>query len=342
MEIINQTGKIQSANFKLDQWMKDLQNKIGDRPLSHVIIPGTHDSGTYDLKIYGASKTQNVNFSDQLLLGARFLDLRIVRRYNTRLNPIINKEYFIHHGSKNTGIKLKVALDQIKTFIDSKESEIVIIGVTTSNTGISDFDNILEIFVEEFKGKIAPRDYSRTHCIKDLQAKKYQIVLFWNWNGANDYPHKYQNLFWRMDLPQSDFVELWWTNNDVKYAWSGADSHPGNFYKTLKAKIENSYIENLSFVIQGVVPSTLANKKNWWRLNYINIHANVGEVHRKFKSLVKETLAPEMWKLKGNKTNLLNIIIVDFFDECNKNDFITQLISYNEHLPEIKTESTLQ
>lgn len=83
-------------------WMTDLLPRIRDRKLCDLIIPGTHDSGSYGIRTnyaldFGAeigpdadraakdwpqfapkwSKAQATDFLRQLTLGARYLDLRV-------------------------------------------------------------------------------------------------------------------------------------------------------------------------------------------------------------------------------------------------------------------------
>jgi len=90
--------------YSLDTWMGDLNEVIGQRPLSHVIIPGTHDSATYGISLdnvglaiaQGGDITQWANLAlptvvlwsvaqtltveQQLLAGVRVFDIRVAWR----------------------------------------------------------------------------------------------------------------------------------------------------------------------------------------------------------------------------------------------------------------------
>lgn len=113
----------QAATFTLnDRWMGNLAGTIGQRPLSQIVIPGTHDSGTYDMDSY--HHTQTMNVYDQLRAGARYLDLRAYYEKNTN-------EYQMFHGGVGvwwSSIKLTTTLDDIVRFLQAPghEREIVI------------------------------------------------------------------------------------------------------------------------------------------------------------------------------------------------------------------------
>lgn len=84
-------------------WMRDLAPQIGDRPLSRVVLPGTHDAGTFSFPASGASIavaqgdtgtaqfeglpadfvlgtqiTQTLDWVGQLEAGIRYFDFRVV------------------------------------------------------------------------------------------------------------------------------------------------------------------------------------------------------------------------------------------------------------------------
>ena len=68
--------------------MGDLGNKIGSIYLKDLTIPGSHDSGTYDM-VVPACAAQGVNVYEQLRAGARYLDLRAMWHMF---------DYHIYHG----------------------------------------------------------------------------------------------------------------------------------------------------------------------------------------------------------------------------------------------------
>jgi hypothetical protein len=73
--------------------MKKIYNVIKDRPLKHIIMPGTHDSGMSTISghlLSGGSvpntQTQALNIYDQLRVEARWFDLRIASIHQTKPN----------------------------------------------------------------------------------------------------------------------------------------------------------------------------------------------------------------------------------------------------------------
>lgn len=128
-------------------WMTDCN--IQGLTLPQIMIPGTHDSGSYSLVddvpssggwylkliegletvipgdifydyVKGWSITQTVDIQHQLILGARYLDLRVCEYQN---------EFHTHHGL--VGAKISDIFDQILSYLDSVggSNEIVIIRV---------------------------------------------------------------------------------------------------------------------------------------------------------------------------------------------------------------------
>ena len=86
-----------------ENWMRDRAEQIGDRPLSQLRIPGTHDAGTFSIPrsgavvavaqadagtaqfagipedfVLGTQLTQNTTFTEQFNAGIRYLDFRVV------------------------------------------------------------------------------------------------------------------------------------------------------------------------------------------------------------------------------------------------------------------------
>jgi hypothetical protein len=98
-------------------WMWNLRTHIGDTALNQLLIPGTHDSGTYNM--IGLAQTQEDSISRQLEAGIRHLDLR-VGRFDDALR--------IHHsGDFTTGLTLSGVLGDVASFLSSHPNEVVIL-----------------------------------------------------------------------------------------------------------------------------------------------------------------------------------------------------------------------
>jgi hypothetical protein len=63
-------------------WMSDLTPEIGDRPLSQVVLPGTHDAATSGLPQgfpFDIARAQDLTIAEQLDYGIRLFDLRFCK-----------------------------------------------------------------------------------------------------------------------------------------------------------------------------------------------------------------------------------------------------------------------
>ncbi len=125
-------------------WMQNLSEYLRDIPINEIILPGTHDSGAYQIdfskpignkKIKFANKiikylpcvaniikewtlAQSKSIYDQLKDGIRLCDFRI--SYNEDLN-----DYYITHTF--TCVKLDVVLNDIAKFLNEDLEEIVVL-----------------------------------------------------------------------------------------------------------------------------------------------------------------------------------------------------------------------
>ncbi|GGO80457.1 hypothetical protein GCM10011348_17160 [Marinobacterium nitratireducens] len=134
------TSTVQAGECKTDQykhpnnicyrpatWMRDLSPIIGDRRLTDIRIPGSHDAGTFDMPWGSIPKTQSHNFFDQLSVGARFFDIRPYYKN-------IDEGFVIHHGiAVAWATPLNSILADIKRFVSMPEHqrELVILQVDT-------------------------------------------------------------------------------------------------------------------------------------------------------------------------------------------------------------------
>jgi hypothetical protein len=131
-------------------WMSDIWPKIEDKPLNRMVIPGSHDAGTYELSggsvvtwpyhpglaaveylgrsiVEGYSEAQSVDVGKQLHAGARWFDLRFVE-----INPSGNTYYYqIHHTL--LGPTAEEIFDDIEDFLeqDTDKREIIILRFNT-------------------------------------------------------------------------------------------------------------------------------------------------------------------------------------------------------------------
>jgi hypothetical protein len=322
METTTQNGKI-SSDFQLDvkNWMGHVNPFLTHCPLRELIIPGTHDSATYGIKsdsdftpkkewpskmlgilkmfpkiVARSCKTQGVSIGDQLSLGIRYIDLRIIRKGENK--------FATFHGMMYS-VDLDDILVEIDDFIKLHEKEIIIIDINAfaEFTKKTHFIELEQKFVYKFKNKIATNKLKPTSTLVHFWKQGKQIILIWNHKKIEILEH-YSNSFWSNDMIHS--------------IYAGKDSRPDNFSKVLK-KVIYDEIRSPSklFSIQGVVPVNSHNKKD--------LHKLAGAVMPELKKLIKTTWEDSHKGVLHKHS--LNIITADFFNEFP--DFIRELIMYN-------------
>lgn len=145
-------------------WMEQNLQFIMDKSLKELMIPGTHNSGSYEvgyksdassiLKKYVICQDESV--FNQLAYGIRYLDLRV--SYESALNRPEN--FWIVHGLFRTEVSLESILNQVKDFLDSTTSEIVIL----------DFHRFEKGFTEH------PRDFASNALTKSRHQMLHQLI----------------------------------------------------------------------------------------------------------------------------------------------------------------------
>lgn len=109
--------------------MADLSAYIGNTQLQHIVIPGSHDTGTYGFTgpnwTYGGA--QNVDLKTQLTHGVRYIDVRA--NYH-------DGNYYIYHGliDKDTGLTLGQLLNDLTDWANTPghEREIILAHISAS------------------------------------------------------------------------------------------------------------------------------------------------------------------------------------------------------------------
>lgn len=81
-----------------------------------IVIPGTHDSGSYTMSY--VAKTQDYSVYDQLTRGVRYLDLRVEKANDGTL--------YIYHGSVR-GVEFETVLEDIRLFLTRNKTETLIL-----------------------------------------------------------------------------------------------------------------------------------------------------------------------------------------------------------------------
>ncbi|CAB3371354.1 Hypothetical predicted protein [Cloeon dipterum] len=119
-------------------WMGDMKSQIEGARVSKLMIPGTHNSGCYYGKdigsrgdvIYRFTRTQDEDIWEQLVWGARYLDLRV--GYYERKN----EQFWINHARERI-TELRPVLQDVARFMRMSPNEVVIVDFHRFPVGFS-------------------------------------------------------------------------------------------------------------------------------------------------------------------------------------------------------------
>lgn len=200
--------------------MSDRAEQIGDRPLSQLRIPGTHDAGTFSIPrtgaviaaaqadtgtaqfagipedfVIGAQLTQNATFTEQFNAGIRYLDFRVV------CDP---DGMFIVHTFR--GMPIADALTEIAAWSTAHPKEVIFLDVQknygcasqaysgANGSPISGNDLFTQLVAHTFGSSLAKRSDS-----SDLKTTLNELVA----EGTNVVP-------FFIDLEFAQRSDVWW------------------------------------------------------------------------------------------------------------------------------------
>ncbi|KAM8887713.1 PI-PLC X domain-containing protein 1-like [Synchiropus picturatus] len=205
----------------LQDWMSLLPEQLWDTPLTHLAIPGSHDTMTYNLDIcsplvksepdslrrldqfcccftrpviYRWATTQDKTMEEQLSLGIRYFDLRIAHKPDDETTNL----YF-----KHVIYTYDVVLDtlaSLATWMDSHPKEIVILACSHFE-GMD--DKLHQTFITSLKklfgSKLCPRQGSSL-TLRGLWSSGHQVIVSYEAPIA----YQYQELW--------PSITYWWAN----------------------------------------------------------------------------------------------------------------------------------
>jgi hypothetical protein len=139
----NRFGFQASLRHGPGNWMRKMYDVIRDRPVRHLIMPGTHDAGMSKItnkitSIGSEANTQNqgVNIYDQLRAGSRYFDLRI-GSVHPNDDAGRNNGYWVMHVNDelaslaigNTGESLDDVVGELNRFTTENPGEIIFLTI---------------------------------------------------------------------------------------------------------------------------------------------------------------------------------------------------------------------
>ena len=218
------------ATANKPDWMKDMGPKLMNARMCEVIWPGTHDSGTYceqfdfskvvhhhwlryigthlirylgqGLKQFASdwSRAQALNIRQQLMLGVRYLDLRVSKCRQ-------DNHYYIVHSF--CGPLLKDVLREIHDFLSEHRGEFVLVEVTpVCDVEHIELHGLIESHLGEFLLKRERELYQTSPLFLTLSqlAQKGRLVLFYKVPAMFGYMESVP-CFWDSRSIHAPFIE---------------------------------------------------------------------------------------------------------------------------------------
>ena len=153
----------------MNSWMKSIPD---DFVLSEINLPGTHDSATKKVDFSYFSKCQNTTISEQLNMGARFIDIRVKKTGDKLIlvhgsakcrNPASDKELFF----------LDEVISDCEKFLLENPSEAIIFSIKR-DAGATE-EETFDVFFQEYLDSSFWYLENRIPTIGEVRGK---IVLF--------------------------------------------------------------------------------------------------------------------------------------------------------------------
>ncbi len=258
----------------LSNWMGSLPNK--EIPLSLIIMPGSHDTFTYSLDkkssigpdeskkikdlvkrcgplgrslVYRWSVCQRLNCLDQLANGVRYLDFRLAKN---KLDGTIRVIHALF------GCTVKDALNQVKTFIDKHQSEILVLDFQ-HNYALNDKDRqYLSGLTRQTFGNLlepAPKNGDCPTLAAMLKANRRIIAV-------NPFTKGDSGLFWPRNSCLNPWANTTNTNTLGKFLDSGLKSRDRKKLFVSQAILTPSTSTIVKYLLFGSLESKLAKQCN--------------------------------------------------------------------------------
>lgn len=154
--------------YSLDTWMSNVNSST---PINKLVIPGTHDSLTYEWeKSYSLiqqftaiwAKTQYLTTKQQLLSGVRYFDARYGTsdsRYGYGPDTVV-----VFHGAFSTNITYEECVNELVEFINTHPSEIIIWKLIIINNG-----DVVRPITTKYHSKLNLIPYTSTYFNSTLE-----------------------------------------------------------------------------------------------------------------------------------------------------------------------------
>jgi len=335
-----ETSQSLSRSWDGENWMRDRAEQIGDRPLSQLRIPGTHDAGTFSIPrtgaviaaaqadtgtaqfagipedfVIGAQLTQNATFTEQFNAGIRYLDFRVVCEPDGM---------FIVHTFR--GMPIADALTEIAAWSTAHSQELILLDVQknygcatqmysgANGAPISGNDLFTQLVVHSFGSALAKRPES-----PDSKTTLNALVS----QGTNVVP-------FFIDLEYAQRSDVWWLRSSnalppgagMTNVWDPITTMPEMF--RFLASQGPSYAErgNSQLLLASVATSPMFPKETGIAIWYSDWKA--GDQVATLQEFIETTVLPDMPRMVNALARAgYNVLSTDYYNLGNWPDGVS-------------------
>ncbi|KAM3724367.1 PI-PLC X domain-containing protein [Dirofilaria immitis] len=305
----------------MTDWMSELPAAARDKPIMTLAIPGSHLSGTCNLKedseitpdqtwcvrvldsndmirraVYNWSKVQTMSITQQLEAGIRFLDIRVA---------YVNESIYVVHGLR--AMEIRDLFKRVDDFLSLHPKEVVLIDINHFyEFREQQHDKLLDMINNLFGDRLITRPATiRT-------AMSYTLNKIWSSTGR-------VIIFYQPPLPSlkatdinghagpSDIIKLpnyVWSRQFIKSPWPKTDDAK-RMIDDVGNIIQNRMLEDGFQACQAIVTLTV---------NSI-IRQPTGTFEARFGRRATRALVDWLRQNGHSYRSNINVIVADFVDE---------------------------
>ncbi|MCX7124887.1 MAG: phosphatidylinositol-specific phospholipase C domain-containing protein [Gammaproteobacteria bacterium] len=317
-------------------WMSQIPDS---RIMNQLIIPGTHDSGTYAITSFskfslspddplpiwieeisnilpvslvravvsGWSKTQPYSVFDQLNGGIRYLDLRV--------DLDQDGHFYLNHALLSA--RLYDVLEQIKAFAQAHPSEIIFVDINHifNVNNAADETQLVQLIQSYLGENTVPNTYQTNDTIGAIRASNRNVIIFMDTSQTVSSPVLAQFA-----------AHYFWHESNINSPWPNVTNVTDlkNALDTEMAFRAKTYTNNNQFFVLQMIQTEAANEIIDGILNPTHYPNNIQTYETSLDTLLGSWI--------NHYINLytpkpMNIIIQDWF--TNQSDLVPLAIQYD-------------
>jgi len=294
-------NKYQAPKENNKQWMSYIKD---DTKVSDIVIPGSHDSGTYHMSWLGG--TQYCTIKEQLDSGVRYFDLRVNKT---------NDDYLIYHDIIN-GEKFLPILSDIKDFITLNTSETLILDFQHFKGGAEEqvYSYINEYLITNNLA-VSKEDSSLTDLefidSLTLGSSRGKCILFWGDYHTGSLSDTSKYLFSRNNdkctIPNMSLNSCYLSDYNKKSSSDYIKEGLPLYYENIRSKITDEGHKGI-FVLQGQLTDGVL------------IFGPYSKEKGHDKNMT--SYISDLETSTDDRLSLTNVIIRDFIDETKANNIL--------------------